>query len=196
MPGKSYFSRTFFNLSGIPKQDEILMNPASFKSRLQSGVYIRSINSIISQPMKEIKFSKTRKVKSPTRGHSTDAGIDFYIPDDMIWEHFTLYQGNHLLIDSGIQMNIPEGHMLVCLEKSGIARQGAIIGARVVDSGYTGNIHIHVMCISKEPFTMKSGQKIAQFVLVPILLPIPKEVPLDLLFPDFEDKGSRGKGGF
>ncbi len=36
----------------------------------------------------EIKFARTRTVKSPMRAHSTDAGVDFFIPEDLTVDSF------------------------------------------------------------------------------------------------------------
>jgi dUTP pyrophosphatase len=141
----------------------------------------------------KILFSKTRDVKSPVRANPTDAGLDFFVPDDMLWESFTLVCNQHILIDSGIKMNVPAGYVLISLEKSGIATKGLIIGAKVVDAGYQGNIHIHLIAVAKEGYTIRRGQKIAQFVLLPIETPTPVEVPEAELFTA---KSNRGEGGF
>ena len=35
-------------------------------------------------------FCKVKNVKSPTRAHQTDAGIDFFVPDDLTRSDFEL----------------------------------------------------------------------------------------------------------
>lgn len=144
--------------------------------------------------MKIIEFTKTRSVNSPMRGHSTDAGIDFWISWDMEWESFTIAPQVSLLIDSGIKMNIPPNVALIALEKSSIATKGLIIGAKVVDAGYTGNIHIHLINASNKNVTVSRGQKIAQFILLPIISALPVEV--DQKQYELFGKTSRGEGGF
>ena len=64
-----------------------------------------------------MKFTKIRDVKSPQRANSTDAGIDFFIPNDwddtdLMHEHKTLLPGQSVLIPSGIKVNVPEGFAL------------------------------------------------------------------------------------
>lgn len=66
-----------------------------------------------------LKFTKTKNVKSPVRGHDTDAGIDFFIPED--FKQTVLKPGEDVLIDSGIKVIIPEGYALIFKEKSGVA---------------------------------------------------------------------------
>ena len=38
--------------------------------------------------METLKYCKVRKVKSPVRAHASDAGIDFYIPEDIQHDTF------------------------------------------------------------------------------------------------------------
>lgn len=100
-----------------------------------------------------LKYSKMRNVKSPERGHATDAGIDFYCPvfdemfkDDVlskpsnqsgvyIKEDKLIIEPNHnITIPSGIKVEIPYGYMGLFLNKSGIASNyDMIIGAQVID---------------------------------------------------------------
>jgi dUTP pyrophosphatase len=140
-------------------------------------------------------FTKTRDVKSPSRAHASDAGIDFYIPADMPWESFTIQPNTSLLIDAGIRMHIPVNTALIAFEKSGVAKRGLTIGARVVDSGYTGNIHIHLINTSKQPVTVSRSEKIAQFILLPVILVEPIEIDQNQ-YDLFEPVSARGAGGF
>jgi len=52
-----------------------------------------------------MKISKIRDVKTPTRANSTDAGIDFFVPNDQ--EDITLNPGDSAFIPSGIKVNCP-----------------------------------------------------------------------------------------
>ena len=116
-----------------------------------------------------MKIKKIRDVKTPSRGTQDSAGIDFYVPDDYIQETKTLQPGESVLIPSGIKANVPDGYGLVAMNKSGVAtKQGLTYGAQLVDPDYTGEIHIHVFNVSDKPQTIQPGQKIMQFVLIPI----------------------------
>ena len=141
-----------------------------------------------------MRFSKIRDVKSPSRAYEADAGIDFYIPNDVIWETFTLAPGTHITIPSGIRMEVPRDAALIAYEKSGVAvKSGLITGARVVDSGYQGEINIHLVNPTNKPVIITRGQKIIQFLLVPI-------VHSELIETSNKDihpiASSRGTGGF
>ena len=143
--------------------------------------------------MKKMKFSKVRNVKSPIRANSTDAGIDFFVPDD--FESLELNTNDSVLIPSGIKAVIPDGHALIAFNKSGIAtKKKLLVGASVVDCGYEGEIHIHLINNGKEKQTINPGDKIIQFICLPINFVTPLEVPLEDLFKD--QNSTRGAGGF
>ena len=64
-----------------------------------------------------MKYTKTKDVKSPVRANPTDAGIDFFVPND--FGAVTLEPGQDILIDAGIKVIVPEGYALIFKEKSG-----------------------------------------------------------------------------
>lgn len=141
----------------------------------------------------KLRIQKTRQVKTPTRTHQYDAGLDFYIPDDMPWDTFTIWPGTHLLVPTGIKADIPEGFALFCMEKSSVATKGLIVGARVCDAEYQGEIHMHVMNVSKVQVHIKPGQKLAQFILIPVMN---TEVVVINNRPLFDEVTERGEGAF
>lgn len=167
-----------------------------------SDVEVQNIECIYPVPggtvtkiVPEIKFSKTKNVKSPTRGTSQSAGIDFFIPDD--WNDglsLCMNPNTSVLIPSGIKVNVPEGYALIAFNKSGIAtKKNLQVGACVVDEDYQGEVHIHMTNVGKEPVTIAPGDKIVQFILLPVLYAQPVEVPIKELY---EQETERGAGGF
>jgi dUTP pyrophosphatase len=141
----------------------------------------------------KLRIQKTRQVTTPSRSHEYDAGLDFYIPNDLPWDTYTVWPKNQLLIPSGIKADIPEGFALFCFEKSSMATKGLIVGARVVDAEYQGEIHIHIINVGKEQIALKPGMKLAQFVLIPIVKTDIIEV-VDR--PLYDEVTSRATGGF
>lgn len=112
-----------------------------------------------------MKIQKIRSVKSPARGTSKSAGIDFYTPDDM--EPILLGPGEDALIPSGIKAQVPPGYALIAFNKSGIATKTKLTkGAEVVDEDYQGEIHIHVFNSGKTTILINPGQKLIQFILI------------------------------
>jgi dUTP pyrophosphatase len=137
-----------------------------------------------------MKVKRIRSVKLPSRGTEGSAGIDFYVPTD--FENTTLQPGESVLIPSGIKANVPRGYALIAFNKSGVAvKQGLSVGACVVDEDYQGEIHLHMINTSNKEQTITSGQKIVQFVLLPVNYDEIEEVHE---LPTRESQ--RGSGGF
>lgn len=141
-----------------------------------------------------MKFSKIREVKSPCRAHDTDAGIDFFIPED--FPTTTLKVGESILIPSGVKAEIPKGYMLTAFNKSGVAsKKGLLVGAAVCDTNYSGEIHINLHKVSGEPIELNPGDKIVQFILMPISLDVSLEEVQECELYNGEST-ERGAGGF
>ena len=138
----------------------------------------------------KMKVQKLRNVKTPNRGTSVSAGIDFYVPED--FETTTLKPGESVLIPSGIKVQIPRGYALIAFNKSGVSvKQGMSVGACVVDEDYEGEVHLHMINTSDKDQTIVTGQKLVQFVLIPVSYFDVEEVD-DIPQRDTE----RGAGGF
>jgi dUTP pyrophosphatase len=114
-----------------------------------------------------MKVQVIRNVKTPTRGTERSAGIDFYAPND--YKETDLEPNQSALIPSGIKAEIPSGYALIAFNKSGVAtKQGLQVGACVVDESYRAEIHLHVINVSDKKTTIMPGQKLVQFVLLPV----------------------------
>jgi dUTP pyrophosphatase len=137
-----------------------------------------------------MKITKTRDVKTPTRGTKTSAGIDFYVPID--YTTIQLLPNQSALIPSGIRVEVPRGYAMIAFNKSGVAtKQGLQVGACVVDEDYEGEVHLHVTNISNRMTEIAPGQKLVQFVLLPVLYADIEEVD------DIPSRNTeRGAGGF
>ena len=138
----------------------------------------------------KMKVQKLRDVKTPNRGTSVSAGIDFYVPED--FETTTLKPGESVLIPSGIKVQIPRGYALIAFNKSGVAvKQGLSVGACVVDEDYEGEVHLHMINTSDKDQVIATGQKIVQFVLIPVSYFDVEEVD------EIQSRNTeRGAGGF
>lgn len=159
-----------------------------------------------------MKILKVRNVKTPTRGTDKSAGIDFYVPED--FNKTCLAPLTDLLIPSGIKANVPEGYMLIAAEKSGVTTSKdacllagrkpkseafdspTVLGAKIVDEDYQGEIHIHVINVGRTDIMIKPGMKIAQFILVPVSYDTIEEVTSEEeLYNGVEtQRGDRGFG--
>ena len=141
-----------------------------------------------------MKLAKIRNVKTPTRGTTGSAGIDFYVPDDYPSSLCEIEPGDRFFIPSGIKANVPTGFALIAMNKSGVAmKKGLMVGACVVDSDYQGEIHLHLINASSKPVTIEPGDKLTQFLLVPVNHCAVEVVDVDRLF---DEETARGSGGF
>ena len=157
-----------------------------------------------------MKFSKIRDVKSPSRGTPQSAGVDFYIPNDFNeGKPYVIPPGGRTLIPSGIKVSLPPGHALIAFNKSGVAsKTGLIVGACVVDEDYQGEIHLN-MINTNQPFetihdgyfvkdsgaaTINPGEKLTQFILVPVNYVIPEETNIEELYTNTTERGTGGFG--
>ena len=133
--------------------------------------------------------------KLPVRAHSTDAGMDlFFCPaprDDIPKQIESVLPHGSSLFPTGLKIEVPEGYMLEIKNKSGIAsKRGLVVGACVVDRGYTGEIFVNLHNPSDRTQTLHAGDKIAQAVFVKITTDV------ELVESDniYDDETSRGDG--
>lgn len=141
-----------------------------------------------------MKITKVRDVKTPTRGTSKSAGIDFFVPNDFPGSH-SLAPGQSINIPSGVHVKVPEGHALVVMNKSGVAlKKGLQVGACVIDEDYQGEVHIHVTNVSWEVTNVNPGEKLVQMLLIPVLYA--EVCSVETLEDLYTEVSERGQGGF
>lgn len=152
----------------------------------------KKLNDATSRHLK-LEYVKTRRVETPAYGNDGDAGIDFFVPMDI--NPIVLKPREDALIPSGIKMKIPMGYSLIAFNKSGVATKKKFLkGAQVIDATYQGEIHIHVVNVGKSSRTISPGEKIMQFVLLPVKSGVLTELGgVDELF---RETSERGQGGF
>lgn len=131
-----------------------------------------------------MKIFKVRDVKTPARGTELSAGIDFFVPNDL--RPIKVMPHTDALIPTGIIAKFASNLMLMAAEKSGVtssiqAKQNCgmkvkpdnyteptVLGAKIVDADYKGEIHIHIINLGTKSITIEPGKKLAQFILVPV----------------------------
>lgn len=121
----------------------------------------------------------------PIRAHAGDAGLDLMTPRDVYIE-----SKGSAIIDTGVHIELPPYTVGEIKSKSGLNfKHGLTVPTGTVDYGYTGSIQVKVYNHSNQPYTFKRGDKIAQLVICPILLP-------ELEVVDTLDQTDRGDNGF
>lgn len=120
----------------------------------------------------------------PERAYEADAGYDLRSPIKT-----RLYAGQAVVIDTGVHVQIPKGHVGMLKSKSGLNVKHDIVGEGVIDSGYTGSIHVKLYNHGTESYVIEVGDKISQLVIIPILTP-------EIELTDSLEATDRGNGGF
>jgi len=144
-----------------------------------------------------IQYSKTRhNSRTPRRANPSDAGLDvFYCPEEVNASGKWLPPGASGLFPTGLKFGIPHGYMLEVKNRSGVAaRRGLIVGACVVDSGYSGEVFVDLHNIGREPQFVTPGDKIAQLVMTPVVHFNAQESTSEELYSEAITISGRGDG--
>lgn len=121
----------------------------------------------------------------PTRAHEYDAGLDLYAIED---GYIRCNQSR--TFDTGVHAEIPEGYVGFIKSKSGLMCNHGIVTDGTIDAHYTGSIRVCLFNHGTSKYEVKAGDKIAQLVIVPCLLP--KLEVVDSL--EDTDRGDNGFG--
>ena len=99
-----------------------------------------------------------------TRSHVLDAGQDITSAANLI-----LYGNTSALVSTETYVAIPRNYVGLIWARSGLSAKHHIeIGAGCIDSGYTGELKVHLYNHDERPFEIKQGDRIAQLLTVPI----------------------------
>lgn len=123
----------------------------------------------------------------PKYANYGDAGLDLFSIEDHV-----INPGDHLLVKTGLQMELPMGFEAQIRPKSGLALKNRITvlnSPATIDSGYRGELGIIIINHGDEDFEIKKGEKIAQMVIAKH--EIAEIMEVEELFPS-----QRGTGGF
>lgn len=169
-----------------------------------------------------ILFNKTRNVKSPNRAYGTGDAVDFFVPEydssfltDLESKNtnksfyecsispnrdsmtITIAPHGRINIPSGIRVIIGDTDTcLLAVNKSGVAaNKGLTVGACLVDHDYQSEIHLNVINTGDDPVQIKTGDKLVQFMHLPVLHTAFQEV-LSEDFEKLKPDSVRGSGGF
>jgi len=133
----------------------------------------------------ELKVKKIHAdAKLPQYSHKGDAGLDLFSSIDCI-----LQKGEVMPVPTGIKIAVPEGHVGLVWDKSGISLKGVHRLAGVIDSGYRGEVRVVMVNLGGEPFVIKKGIKIAQLLIQPVL-------NVEVVETEDLEETSRGENGF
>jgi len=140
--------------------------------------------------MSTIRVKKlNEKAVLPTYGSASAAGADLYA---CLEAPITIEPGETAWIGTGIALEVPQGCAGLVYARSSLGTKRGLAPANkvgVVDSDYRGEIRVVLLNHGKVSQTVEHGERIAQFVITPVLTPVYEEV-------EELSNTQRGAGGF
>lgn len=103
----------------------------------------------------------------PTRAHDTDAGLDLYCMDKIVF----IQPQSAAIFDTGVHIELPPDTVGMIKSKSGLNVNHGLTSEGVIDVGYTGSIKVKLYNHSSKGYTVRRGDKISQLVVMPIIIP-------------------------
>ena len=139
----------------------------------------------------------------PNRAHDWDGGLDLFSPcnvtipksqavfhRDIITNEIVVdVRVGSAVIDTKTHVQIPEGTVGLLKSKSGLMVNHGLTTDGTIDAHYTGPIKVILFNHTNKDYHVMAGDKIAQLVIVPCLLP-------ELELVDHLDETDRGDNGF
>lgn len=125
----------------------------------------------------------------PTYGSAYAAGADLYACLD---EPVTIGPGETYWVSTGIALEVPVGCAGLVFARSSLGAKRGLAPANkvgVVDSDYRGEIKVVLFNHGSEPQTINPGERVAQFVITPVVTPTYVEA-------EELEETDRGIGGF
>ncbi len=147
------------------------------------------MRTILRIPIQRLDPEKTADVPLPRAMSTGAAGMDVFaaVEDELILE-----AGETKMVPTGFAVAIPEGYEAQIRPRSGLALKhgiGILNSPGTIDSDYRGEVGIIITNLSKQPFSVKRGDRIAQMVICPVASAAWDE---RVKLPDTH----RGEGGF
>ena len=141
--------------------------------------------------MERLEVSIARKDGVQLPGYATGAssGVDLQA---FIEEPIVLKPLDRALVPTGIFIGIPEGYEAEVRPRSGMAVKHGITVLNTpgtIDADYRGEVKVILINLGGEPFTVNSGDRIAQMVFK-------KVARVDWMAVEVLSETVRGEGGF
>lgn len=131
-----------------------------------------------------MKIMLDENARMPVRAHEYDAGLDLFAREDAyIWAN------NSFVFDTGVHVEIPKCCAGFIKSRSGTMVRHNLVTDGTIDCGYTGSIKVKLFNHGGSKYEVKAGDKIAQLVIVPCVMPT-----LELV--DSLEETDRGDNGF
>ncbi len=128
--------------------------------------------------------------RPPARTRPGDAGFDLFSAQSI-----SLWPGERVTAPTGVAIALPPGIAGLVTPRSGLAaRHGISVvnGPGLIDPNYRGEIRVVLVNLGDARFEAAVGDRIAQLLLVPFV--VPETCLVDELPPSGDDRGESGFG--
>lgn len=137
----------------------------------------------------QVKIVNKSAFPLPQYATALSAGMDLKASID---EPITLGMLDRAMVPTGLFIELPEGYEAQIRPRSGLAAKHGISVTNspgTIDADYRGEIKVLLVNLSKEPFTINPGERIAQMVIA-------RHEKVEWLEVEVLDETERGAGGF
>ena len=107
-------------------------------------------------------------------------------------EELVIHSGQYSLVPTGLYFEIPEGYEIQVRPRSGLAFKNGVTvlnSPGTIDSDYRGELKVLLVNLGNEDFVIKSGDRIAQIIISPV-------IQADFVQAELLSETERGEGGF
>lgn len=146
-------------------------------------------NPTISGRFQKLTINLKEGTTPPTYGSAGASGFDLRANNE---DDITIPVGGTVLVPTGLYMAIPAGFELQVRSRSGLAAKNGVFVLNTpgtVDSDYRGEVKVILHNAGSEPFTVQTGDRIAQGVICPVVHAVWNVV-------ESLESSERGEGGF
>jgi dUTP pyrophosphatase len=136
-----------------------------------ASILLASINTMVDLiPVVEepTLLVDTTNGQLPKRATPNAAGLDLFANKSLL-----IPAHNRALVRLGIRIALPIGAYGQIAPQSGLSVKGIDISARVIDSDYRGELQVVVINHTDQPFSINTGNRIAQLIVKKIAFSTP-----------------------
>jgi dUTP pyrophosphatase len=128
----------------------------------------------------------------PTRQNESDVGLDL----KSAFTYEIEPNGGRVVVDTGLQIKLPEGTYGRIAPRSGIASNNGIdVLGGVIDPGYSGRIQIILINHGQSKFLINPGQRVAQLICEKVFIPNVRESTVKMCSIDGRMENGFGSTG-
>ena len=136
-----------------------------------------------------IKVVAKEGAKLPLYKTSGAAGADICA---LLEKPLVIESGKSAMVPTGLFFEIPQGYEVQIRPRSGLAAKNGVTVLNTpgtIDSDYRGEINVILINLGDKPFTVNSGDRIAQMLVAPV-------TQADFSIVSSLEETERGAGGF